>query len=503
MLAKIISAAANGLDGNRVEVEVDIDRGLPGLKVVGLPDKAVEESRERVASAIKNSDAKFPNKKVTINLAPADLRKEGSLYDLPIAVGILSASEQIRINHKQLFVGELALDGKLRPVKGALIYGLLVKDLGLKEVYLPSENIFEISSIKGIKIFGVSSLDQLLRHLRGDKKMRPVIDRKIKRNDNEFDIDISMIKGQEWAKRAALVAIAGNHNLLLGGPPGTGKTLLAKSLPTLMPEMSRDEILEVSKLYSVAGELGDNKLISRRPFRSPHHSASSVAIVGGGSNPKPGEISLAHKGILFLDEVAEFNRDVIEALRQPLEESKVTISRSRSTIDYPADFILIAAQNPCPCGYLTHPKKECNCTSHQIRKYQKKISGPILDRFELSVEFEPVSFEKLDRAEKDTDQTERFRKAISEAREIQRRRLKTFGITTNSQMDNRLVKEFCQLDSKSKELLKQAVDNLGLSARVYFSTLKVARTIADLKKSKNIKSEDIGEALSFRKTDQE
>ncbi len=503
MLAKIISAAANGLDGSKVEVEVDIGRGLPGLKIVGLPDKAVEEARERVASAIKNSDAKFPNKKVTINLAPADLKKEGSLYDLPIAIGILSASDQIRTNSRQMFVGELALGGKLRPIKGALVFGLLAKELGIKELYLPQENVFEVSCVKGIRVYGASSLDQLLRHLRGDKKLRPSIDKGIRKDELLSQLDISLIKGQEWAKRAALIAIAGGHNLLMGGPPGTGKTLLAKSLISIMPDMSREEILEVSKLYSVAGALKDSQLITSRPFRSPHHSASSVAVVGGGTNPKPGEISLAHRGILFLDEVAEFNRDVIEALRQPLEESKVTISRSRSTIDYPADFILIAAQNPCPCGYLTHPKKECKCTSYQIRRYQKKISGPILDRFELSVEFEPVSFEKLDRKDEKSDQTDRFRQAIKDAREIQKKRFNKTNITNNSQMDNKLVKEFCRLDQKSKDLLKEAVDNLGLSARVYFSTLKVARTIADLKNTENIGSEDIAEALSFRKNDQE
>lgn len=507
MLAKILSAAATGLDGSLVEVEVDISRGLPGLKIVGLPDKAVEESRERVVSAIKNSDAKLPNKKITINLAPADLKKEGSLYDLPIAVGILSASEQVKVDKKSLFVGELSLDGKLREIKGALVFGLLAKQLGYRRIYLPAKNVFEVSPIANLEVIGVDSLDQLLRHLRRDKLIRPTVDRKLKLINKNYqdDLGISTIKGQHWAKRAALIAVAGGHNLLLSGPPGTGKTLLAKALISIMPKMSKTEILETSKIYSVAGKLRDGKLITSRPFRSPHHSASAIAIIGGGQNPKPGEISLAHQGVLFLDEVAEFNRDVLEALRQPLEENMVTISRARGTIDYPANFILIAAQNPCPCGYLTHPKKDCQCTSYQIRNYQKKLSGPILDRFELSVEFEVVSFSKLD-AKDDRDsknQTERFSQAIKQARKIQQRRFSKEAIATNSLMNNALIKKYCLLEDDSKSLLRQAVDSLGLSARAYFSTLKVARTIADIKVEKKISVEDVAEALQFRKNEQE
>jgi magnesium chelatase family protein len=504
MLAKIISAAAFGLDGKQVEVEVDISRGLPGLKIVGLPDKAVEEARERVASAIKNSDAKFPNKKVTINLAPADLKKEGSIYDLPIAIGILQASGQIKTGRNEIYLGELALDGRLRPIKGALVYGLLAKSLGIEKIYLPRQNVFEVSCINGLRVYGLDNLNRLLFHLRGDKRIAPIVDEKIRLNEiSEPEFDISAIKGQEWAKRGALIAMAGGHNLLMGGPPGTGKTLLAKSLISVMPPISKEEILEVSKLYSIAGKLKSDSLITSRPFRAPHHSASSVAIVGGGQNPKPGEISLAHKGILFLDEVAEFSRDVIEALRQPLEERKVTISRAKETIDYPADFILIAAQNPCPCGYLTHPKKECRCTSYEIRRYQKKISGPILDRFELSVEFEPVSFKKLDEEEVDRSQTERFKEAIKQARIIQEKRFRKEPIVSNSQMDNRLIKKYADLNSKSKVLLREAIDSLGLSARAYFNCLKVARTIADIKGSKKISAQDIGESLQFRRDDQD
>ncbi len=508
MLAKILSAATTGLDGSLVEVEVDIYRGLPGLKIVGLPDKAVEEAKERVASAIKNSDAKFPSKKVTINLAPADLKKEGSIYDLPIAVGILSASEQVKADQESIFVGELSLDGKLREIRGALVFGLLARQLGYRRIYLPAKNVFEVSPINGLEVIGVDSLDQLLRHLRGDRVIKPVVNRKIKREPEDIsqDFNISTIKGQEWAKRAALIAVAGGHNLLLSGPPGTGKTLLAKSLISIMPEMSKEEILEVSKLYSVAGKLTEGKLITNRPFRSPHHSASAIAIIGGGQNPKPGEISLAHQGVLFLDEVAEFNRDVLEALRQPLEENMVTISRARGTVDYPANFILIAAQNPCPCGFLTHPKKDCKCSSYQINRYQKKISGPILDRFEMSVEFETVNFDKLDSKnidDKVISQTERFREAVFKAREVQKERYKEESITTNSLMSNALIKKYCRLDSQSKSLLREAVDSLGLSARAYFSTLKVARTIADIKGSKKISKEDIAEALQFRRSEEE
>lgn len=501
MLAKVNSAAIAGLEARLVEVEVDIARGLPAMRLVGLPDKAVEEAKERVISAIKNSDAILPNRKITVNLAPADIKKQGSIYDLPIAVGILSASEQIMLDQNALYLGELSLDGQIRKIKGALAFALLAEKAGFNKIYLPEENANEAAVIKRTRVIPVFNLNQLLRHLRKEKYIKPIrnqlIDTRISYRWTE-DFDISHVKGQELAKRALLISAAGGHNLLMSGPPGTGKTLLAKSIISILPPLSQKEALEVSKIYSIVGRLTEKEpIVKIRPFRSPHHSASSVSIIGGGQNPKPGEISLAHHGVLFLDELAEFHRDVLESLRQPLEDQYVSISRARETVDYPANFALIAAQNPCPCGYLTHPKKDCICTGYQIRRYQKKISGPILDRFDLFVELEPISFKKLTGPDQ-VSQAKELRRKVFSARQAQKKRFKDLSFQTNSQMNNSQIKRFCQVTDESKQILEEAVDSLNLSARSYFSSLKVARTIADLDYSKAIKADHIAESLQFR-----
>jgi len=500
MLAKVLSGAVVGLDGVLVDVEVDIQgQGLPSFTIVGLPDKAVEESRERVRSALKNSGFDFPAKRITVNLAPADLPKEGPSYDLPIALGILIASEQLKADIKDsLFTGELSLDGKLRHTNGILPQVLLAKDKKLKNVFVPAINCEEASVIKGVNVFSLESLVDLFYHLQGDKLLKPKKHTNLKKNFDSFDFDMSEIQGQEQAKRAIEIAAAGGHNVLLKGPPGAGKTLIARTLPSILPAMTLDEALEVTKIYSISGLL-DGSIITKRPFRAPHHTTSHIGLIGGSAIPRPGEVTLAHRGVLFLDEFAEFPRHVLEALRQPMEDGFVTISRASGRITFPSKFMLVAAQNPCPCGFLGDKTHSCRCTASSIIRYQKRVSGPMLDRIDIHLEVPAVKVEKLTMSEKkDIESSREIRRRVQKARDMQIKRFRKSKITSNSEMNNRDLKKFCELSDECLNLLKLAVSKMNLSARSYHRIIKIARTIADLENSKEIKPNHIAEALQYR-----
>jgi len=498
MSVKVFSSALIGLEARDIEVEVDFTPGLHSFSIVGLPDKAVEESKERVSSAVKNSGAKPPqhhNRRLTVNLAPADLKKQGPGFDLAIAVGFLLASEQMKkidVRDK-IFIGELSLDGSLRRVNGVLPAAILAKQEN-KILILPKANQKEAELVEGLKILPVKNLKELLEKLeRGDEGIIGKGANEIFKNDEVPEIDFAFIQGVEGPKRALQIAAAGGHNIFLMGSPGGGKTLLSRSLPTILPQMTKEEILEVTRIYSVAGLLPKEKpIMSERPFRAPHHSSSSVALIGGGTHIRPGEITLAHRGVLFLDEFPEFHRDVIEALRQPMEDGMVQVSRAEETIIFPARFTLVAAANPCPCGYLNDPQKACTCTSGQITRYRRKLSGPILDRIDIKIDVPRIGFEKLTSEERGED-SETIRERIEKARKAQEER----GIV-NSEMKIPQIKEYCKIDIISQDLLRNAMQRLNLSPRSYHKVLKVARTIADLEGKDQISRDHLAEAIKYQ-----
>ena len=508
MLVKVYAAALQGIDATIVTIEVNSSRGIKFF-LVGLPDSAVKESHERIMSALQVNGYRFPSRQIVVNMAPADIRKEGSAYDLPLAIGILASAGEVIDEKlsKYLIMGELSLDGSLQPIKGALPIAISARAQGYEGFILPKQNAREAAVVNNLNVYGVENIKEVIEFFNGERELEPTIvntREEFYQHQSNFPFDFADVKGQENVKRALEVAAAGGHNLIMIGAPGSGKSMMAKRLPSILPPLSLGESLETTKIHSVAGKLSKNDtLIATRPFRAPHHTISQVAMVGGGSNPQPGEISLAHNGLLFLDELPEFNRSVLEVLRQPLEDRHISISRAKYSLDYPASFMLVASMNPCPCGYYNHPTKACVCNPGQVHRYLNRISGPLLDRFDLQIEIVPVPFEKM--AEQQTSESSAvIRERVIKARKIQEQRFANHpGIYCNAQMESKLLHQYATPDEQGLNLLRTAMTRLNLSARAYDRILKVARTIADLEASKDIKTNHLAEAISYRNLDRE